>query len=55
VSDSENGLRSLLERQAVVDTINDFHLVKEADRWLIDGFRFRLKFLDGNPDLESFG
>jgi hypothetical protein len=30
----------------------DFHLVKESGKWLIDQFRFNLKYVDGNPDLE---
>jgi hypothetical protein len=30
----------------------DFHLVRVEDRWLIDSFRFNLKFLEGNADLE---
>ncbi len=29
----------------------DFGLVKRADRWLIDRFRFNLKYVDGNADL----
>jgi hypothetical protein len=30
----------------------DFHLRKEAQRWRIDRFRFNLKFVDGNLELE---
>lgn len=33
----------------------DFHLSKPDDRWEIDRFRFNLKFIDGNPDLEESG
>lgn len=33
----------------------DFHLSKADDRWEIDRFRFNLKFIDGNPDLEGSG
>ncbi len=31
----------------------DFHLVEVAGRWRIDRFRFNLKFIDGNEDLEA--
>jgi hypothetical protein len=31
----------------------DFHLEKEGERWRIDLFKFNLKFLDGNPNLET--
>jgi 3-phenylpropionate/cinnamic acid dioxygenase small subunit len=31
----------------------DFHLAKIAGEWRIDRFRFNLKFIDGNPDLEG--
>lgn len=31
----------------------DFHLKKKGDRWQIDLLKFNLKFIDGNPDLES--
>ncbi|HLL46659.1 MAG TPA: nuclear transport factor 2 family protein [Longimicrobiaceae bacterium] len=31
----------------------DFHLVRRDGRWQIDRFRFDLKFLDGNPNLEA--
>jgi hypothetical protein len=30
----------------------DFHLTRIEGRWLIDSFRFNLKFLEGNPELE---
>jgi hypothetical protein len=30
----------------------DFHLVMKDDAWLIDLFRFRLKFVDGNAELK---
>jgi hypothetical protein len=30
----------------------DLHLVRIEDRWLIDSFRFNLKFLEGNADLD---
>ncbi len=30
----------------------DFHLARGEDGWRIDRFRFNLKFIDGNPDLE---
>jgi hypothetical protein len=31
----------------------DFHLVREGDEWRIDLFRFNLKYIDGNRDLEG--
>jgi hypothetical protein len=31
----------------------DLHLVKMNDEWKIDRFRFILKYIDGNPDLEN--
>lgn len=31
----------------------DLHLVKIEDAWAIDGFRFNLKFMGGNPSLEG--
>lgn len=31
----------------------DLHLVKSAGDWKIDRFRFNLKYVDGNPNLES--
>ena len=31
----------------------DFHLVQVAGQWLIDRFRFNLKYIDGNKDLET--
>ena len=31
----------------------DFHLNKKGDRWQIDLFKFNLKFIDGNRDLEK--
>ena len=30
----------------------NFHLVRVEERWLIDSFRFKLKFLEGNLELE---
>ncbi len=30
----------------------DFHLVQQEGEWKIDRFKFNLKFIDGNPDLE---
>ncbi|HXE57704.1 MAG TPA: nuclear transport factor 2 family protein [Gemmatimonadales bacterium] len=30
-----------------------FHLVRDRRGWLIDRFRFDLKFIDGNPQLEE--
>jgi hypothetical protein len=30
----------------------DFHLLRHADRWAIDRFTFRSKFVDGNLALE---
>ncbi len=31
----------------------DFHLVRHAGGWLIDAFRFNLKYIEGNPELEK--
>jgi 3-phenylpropionate/cinnamic acid dioxygenase small subunit len=31
----------------------NFHLVNQNDTWKIDQFKFNLKFIDGNPDLEK--
>jgi len=31
----------------------DFELVKDSDAWRIAMFRFNLKYIDGNPNLES--
>lgn len=31
----------------------DFHLVKQDGEWIIDQFKFNLKFIDGNPALEK--
>ena len=31
----------------------NFHLTRIDSQWLIDSFRFNLKFIDGNPDLEN--
>jgi len=31
----------------------DFELLKDAGRWRIAKFKFNLKYLDGNPDLEN--
>ncbi|MEJ2636740.1 MAG: nuclear transport factor 2 family protein [Calditrichia bacterium] len=31
----------------------DFHLKKYRDNWLIDRFKFNLKFIEGNPNLET--
>lgn len=31
----------------------DFHLIKNEGKWKIDRFKFNLKFLEGNLDLES--
>jgi SnoaL-like domain len=33
----------------------DFHLRREDERWRIDQFKFNLKFIDGNLDLEKSG
>jgi hypothetical protein len=30
----------------------DFHLLRIEDRWLIDSFRFNLKYVEGNAELE---
>jgi 3-phenylpropionate/cinnamic acid dioxygenase small subunit len=32
----------------------DFHLARSGERWLIDRFRFNVKFVDGNLELEKF-
>ena len=31
----------------------DFHFVRSFEVWKIDGFKFNLKFIDGNKDLEK--
>jgi hypothetical protein len=31
----------------------NFHLIKPGSAWKIDKFKFNLKFIDGNKDLES--
>lgn len=31
----------------------DFHLRETASNWQIDQFKFNLKFIDGNPNLEA--
>ena len=31
----------------------NFHLVKEGQTWRIDQFKFNLKYIDGNPNLEA--
>jgi hypothetical protein len=31
----------------------NFHLTKIESRWLIDSFRFNLKFIDGNTNMEN--
>lgn len=31
----------------------DFELAKDAGRWVIAKFRFNLKYIDGNPNLET--
>jgi hypothetical protein len=31
----------------------NFHLIKEGQIWRIDQFKFNLKYIDGNPNLES--
>lgn len=31
----------------------DVHLVKEKDSWRINKFKYNLKYIDGNPDLEA--
>ena len=33
----------------------DFHLTNRDKNWRIDQFKFNLKFIDGNPDLEKSG
>ena len=30
-----------------------FHLIKNGENWQIDKFRFNLKYIDGNPNLEG--
>jgi len=31
----------------------DFHLVRQSGGWCIDKFKFNLKYVDGNPNLEA--
>lgn len=31
----------------------DFELAKDVDRWVIAKFKFNLKYIDGNPNLET--
>ena len=31
----------------------NFHLIKMKDRWKISQFKFNLKYIEGNPDLEA--
>jgi len=31
----------------------DFGLLRDEDDWRIDSFKFNLKYIDGNPDLEN--
>jgi hypothetical protein len=31
----------------------DIHLLQKGGRWLIDSFRFNLKYIDGNAELEK--
>ncbi len=31
----------------------DFHLIKRGENWQIDKFKFNLKYIDGNPNLEG--
>ncbi len=31
----------------------DFHLIKQEGGWRIDKFKFNLKYIDGNPNLEA--
>src|SRR5512135_3895696 len=31
----------------------DVHLIRHAGGWLIDAFRFNLKYVEGNPELEA--
>ena len=31
----------------------DFHLIKKGEDWQIDKFKFNLKYIDGNPELEA--
>lgn len=32
----------------------DLHFIKEASGWKIDKFKFNLKFIEGNKDLEAY-
>jgi hypothetical protein len=38
--------------RTIVGSYN-FHLTKIESRWLIDSFRFNLKFIDGNTNMEN--
>jgi len=31
----------------------DIHLMRQEGEWKIDGFKFNLKFIKGNPDMEA--
>jgi len=31
----------------------EFHLIRNNNRWLIDRFKFNLKYIEGNQDLET--
>jgi hypothetical protein len=31
----------------------DFHLIKDGEAWRINQFKFNLKYIDGNPNLEG--
>ena len=31
----------------------EFHLIKNGENWQIDKFKFNLKYIDGNPNLEG--
>jgi hypothetical protein len=31
----------------------NFHLIREGEDWQIDKFKFNLKFIEGNPELEA--
>lgn len=44
--------KSGLNTRTFVGSYN-FHLKKAGDSWLIDQFKFNLKYIDGNPDLEG--
>lgn len=44
--------KSGLNTRTFVGSYN-FHLQKEGGQWLIDRFKFNLKYMDGNPDLEG--